>query len=299
MDFRKRFTQSDVKKDKAAIAYLFQAIPEDCIASCKIAKEIWENLKTRHVGVDRVQKAPWHTLMLEFELMQMKDDDIVDSFSTKINNVVTRASELGTTPSQPTLVRKLLNVVPDKFTQIVAFMEQYSDLETMTLEKVVGRLKTNEERLRLKKGSPGHSQDKLMFTHHDNNSGRGRQFGNRGHGRFNQPRENWQDNKDKQSTKNEGSSYRPRGGNSRNWRKFGRNQTDTSKIQCFKCQKFRHFKKDCPEKEVVQEHSNLFEEDEALVLLMTIQEENLFRKKVMLNEERLEPARYTTEDESL
>ncbi|XP_021971387.1 uncharacterized protein LOC110866552 [Helianthus annuus] len=143
----KKYTM-DVKKDKSAIAYLFQAIPEDVVlqvANCKTAKEIWENLKTRHVGVDRVQKARWHTLMSEFELMQMKEDDIVDSFSAKINRIVICASELGTTLSQPTLVRKLLNVMPDKFTQIVASMEQYSDLETMTLEEAVRRLKTYEE----------------------------------------------------------------------------------------------------------------------------------------------------------
>ncbi|XP_021985473.1 uncharacterized protein LOC110881561 [Helianthus annuus] len=226
-------TQTDVKKDKATIAYLFQAIPEDVVlqvASCKTAKEIWENLKTRHVGVDRVQKARWHTLLSEFELTQMREDDTIDSFTAKINSVVTRASELGTTLSQPTLVRKLLNAVPDKFTQIIASMEQYSDLETMTLEEAVGRLKTFEERLKQKKGSPGESQDKLMFTHHDNNSGRGRQFGNRGRGRFNQPRGIWRDNKDRQSTKYVGSSYRPRGGKSKNWRNFGKNQTDISKI---------------------------------------------------------------------
>ncbi|XP_022041943.1 uncharacterized protein LOC110944594 [Helianthus annuus] len=182
-------TQTDVMKYKATIAYLFQAIPKDVVlqvASCKIAKEIWENLKTSHVGVDRVQKARWHTLISEFELMQMREDDTIDSFTAKKNSVVTRASELGTTLSQPTLVRKLLNAVPDKFTQIVASMEQYSDLETMTQEEAVGRLKTFEERLKQKKGSPEESQDRLMFTHHDNNSGRGRQFGNRGRGRFNQ-----------------------------------------------------------------------------------------------------------------
>ncbi|KAJ0773544.1 putative RNA-directed DNA polymerase [Helianthus annuus] len=239
-----------------------------------------------------------HTLLSEFELLQMKDDDTIDSFTAKINSIVTRATEVGTTLSQPTLVSKLLNGVPDKFTQIVASMEQYSDLETMTLEEAVGRLKTFEERLKQKKGSPGESQDKLMFIHH-NNSGRGRQFGNRGRGRFNQSRGNWRDNKDRQSTKNEGSSYRPRGGRSKNWRNFGRNEIDISKIQCYKCQKYGHFKKDCPEKDVVQEHSNLFEEDEAPVLLMAIQEENVVQERVLLNEECIEPASYASENESL
>ncbi|KAJ0601489.1 hypothetical protein HanIR_Chr03g0128971 [Helianthus annuus] len=92
------------KKDKSMIAYLFQAIPEDMVlqvANCKTTKDIWNTLKTRHVGVDRVQKARLHTLMSEFELLQMKEDDTIDSFSARINNIVTRASEFGTTLNQP------------------------------------------------------------------------------------------------------------------------------------------------------------------------------------------------------
>ncbi|XP_021980200.1 uncharacterized protein LOC110876335 [Helianthus annuus] len=153
----------DTKKDKSAIAYLFQAIPEDVVlqvANCKTAKEIWDNLKVRHVGVDR-------------------DDDTIDSFTAKINSIVTRATEVGTTLSQPTLVRKLLNGVPDKFTQIVASMEQYSDLETMTLEEAVGKLKTYEERLKLKKKeSPVNNLEELLYAGH------GQHVGNRGRGRF-------------------------------------------------------------------------------------------------------------------
>ncbi|GKG18694.1 hypothetical protein Tco_0372992, partial [Tanacetum coccineum] len=41
---------------------------------------------------------------------------------------------------------------PDKFLQIVASIEQYSDLDDMTLEEAIGRLKSYEERIRHKKG---------------------------------------------------------------------------------------------------------------------------------------------------
>ncbi|KAD3337068.1 hypothetical protein E3N88_32588 [Mikania micrantha] len=50
-------TVEDVKKDKAAPAYLFQAFPEELIiqvASSKSAKEVWDTLKIRHVGIDQV-----------------------------------------------------------------------------------------------------------------------------------------------------------------------------------------------------------------------------------------------------
>nr|GEV23853.1 peroxidase 27-like [Tanacetum cinerariifolium] len=67
-----------------------------------------------------------------------------------------------------TLVRILLNVVPDRYLQIVASIEQYSDLSEMTLEEAIGRLKNYEERIKYKKGKQVDNQEKLMFTQHEN-----------------------------------------------------------------------------------------------------------------------------------
>nr|GEW63485.1 zinc finger, CCHC-type [Tanacetum cinerariifolium] len=76
-----------------------------------------------------------------------------------------------------TLVRKLLNAVPDRYLQIVASIEQYSDLSEMTLEEAIGRLKTYEERIKYKKGKQVDNQEKLMFTRHEN---KGKYFRGRG-----------------------------------------------------------------------------------------------------------------------
>ncbi|GJW83957.1 hypothetical protein Tco_0157102, partial [Tanacetum coccineum] len=106
--------QLDIKKDMATTAYLYQALPEDMIlqvASCNSAKEIWKALQTRHIGVDRVQKARLQTFKTEFEMLKMKEDDSIDEFSAKLS-IVTRASGLGSTFDQQTLVRKLLSSVP-------------------------------------------------------------------------------------------------------------------------------------------------------------------------------------------
>ena len=51
----------DEKKDKKARSHLFRALPEDLlmqVARKKTAKEVWDCLKTRFVGVDRVKNAP-------------------------------------------------------------------------------------------------------------------------------------------------------------------------------------------------------------------------------------------------
>ena len=51
-------TKADVNGDKTAIAYLYQSLPEDqllVISKYKTAKAVWDALKTKHVGVNRVQ----------------------------------------------------------------------------------------------------------------------------------------------------------------------------------------------------------------------------------------------------
>nr|GEW46659.1 zinc finger, CCHC-type [Tanacetum cinerariifolium] len=112
-------TEADNKKDKTAIAFLYQAIPEDQlfqITKYKTAKAIWEALKTRHLGEERVQQARLQTLKSDFEMLHMKEDEIIDAFTTKLTTLVNKATSLGHTMKDETLVRKLLNVVPDRTT---------------------------------------------------------------------------------------------------------------------------------------------------------------------------------------
>ena len=48
----------EAKKDKKARAFLLQCLPEDIllqVAKKKSAKEVWDALKVRYVGADRVK----------------------------------------------------------------------------------------------------------------------------------------------------------------------------------------------------------------------------------------------------
>lgn len=146
-------TQPDKKKETTAIAYLYQSLPEDQllqITKHKTPKAIWDALKTRHLGEERVQQARLQTLRSELELLHMREDETIDTFTGKLTTLVNKAASLGHTIQDQNLVRKLLNAVPDRYLQIVASIEQYSDLNTMTLEEAIGRLKTYEERIKFK-----------------------------------------------------------------------------------------------------------------------------------------------------
>ncbi|GKB95148.1 hypothetical protein Tco_0981285 [Tanacetum coccineum] len=186
-------TQVDNKKDKTAIAFLYQALPEEQllqITKHKTAKAIWDALKTRHIGEQIVQQARLPTLKSDFEMLHMKEDETIDTFTEKLTTLVNKAASLGHTIEDQTIVRKLLNAVPDRYLQIVASIEQYFDLSTMTMEEAIGRLKTYEERIKYKKGKQVENQERLMLTRHES---RRKDFTGRGRGkhRFSQkkPRE--------------------------------------------------------------------------------------------------------------
>nr|GFC65218.1 zinc finger, CCHC-type [Tanacetum cinerariifolium] len=179
-------------------------------------------------------------------------------------DVVNKAASLGHTMEDETLVRKLLNVIPDTYLQIVASIEQYSDLSEIILEEAIGRLNTYEEMIKYKKGKQVDNQEKLMFTRHEN---KGKYFRGRGRGKykFSQGRnhENF-----KEERKDEETSHR-----SYNKNNFKKSNYDTSKLQSYKCKKIWHIAPKCPQKTKPNEQSNLVEEDLEPTLLMAILED--------------------------
>ncbi|KAD4585093.1 hypothetical protein E3N88_22694 [Mikania micrantha] len=199
--------------------------------------------------------------------MQMKEDETIDSFTARLSSIVTRATSCDFTFDQPTLVRKLLNSIPDRFIQIVASIEQFTNLDTVTLDETIGRLKTFEERIKLKKDSHVENNDKLLFTRHDNNSSRGRRFGNRGPRGRGRGRSNYQyrgeGNSSYESGRTDNKSQRNDGDHSTS------NTNDKTQVTCYQCQKLGHYAYDCSNKKHVNVESLFVEtQDDELTLLM-------------------------------
>ncbi|XP_074323483.1 uncharacterized protein LOC141660397 [Apium graveolens] len=134
-------TPVDDKTDKVALAMIYQGIPEETLLSLaekETAKDAWEAIKTLYQGADRAKQAKIQSLKSEFEAMSMKEDESIDEFHMKMNGVITNIRALGETMSESYTVKKLLRAVPSKFLQITSAIEQFGDLENMTMEEAVG-----------------------------------------------------------------------------------------------------------------------------------------------------------------
>nr|GEZ95755.1 zinc finger, CCHC-type [Tanacetum cinerariifolium] len=104
--------EPDLKKSKQALAFLFQAIPEDMVlqmASYTDPKKVWDGQKTRFLGVDRVRSARLATLKRELKSLRMKDGETVDDFVTKLTGLASKARSLGYELEEVDLVKRLLD----------------------------------------------------------------------------------------------------------------------------------------------------------------------------------------------
>ncbi|KAL4569352.1 hypothetical protein LXL04_024988 [Taraxacum kok-saghyz] len=98
VDVRVLGEEADLKKKKQTLAFLFQAIPEEMVlqmASYTDPKQVWDGLKTRYLGVDRVRTARVATLKRELEGLRMKEDETIDNFVTKLSGLASKAMSLG------------------------------------------------------------------------------------------------------------------------------------------------------------------------------------------------------------
>lgn len=104
-----------------AIALLFQSIPEALIlqlGDLDSSKVVWEAIKARHVGADRVKEARLQTLMAEFDRIKMKETDTIDLFVGKLTEISSKSIALGEVIDEPKLVKKFLKVCQEDNTYI-------------------------------------------------------------------------------------------------------------------------------------------------------------------------------------
>ena len=262
----------DPDKNNIAIGLLFQAIPESMILQVgeqETSKGIWDAVKARNVGADRVKEARLQTLMTEFDRIKMKDSDTIDSFSGKLSEMGSKSAALGKIIEENILVKKFLNSLPrSKYIQITASLEQVLDLNTTPFEDTIGRLKAYEERIL---DDDQDTQGKLLYSdsYQQNNGarGRGRGRGGRGYRGRGRGRGNSQDTTNNQTQSQE------------------KEKKDGSKIVCFRCDKNGQFASVCPERLQKIQESNKVETEEA--------DPALYKHEfVFLNKENLVPKKY-------
>ncbi|XP_071718266.1 uncharacterized protein [Rutidosis leptorrhynchoides] len=151
VDPRMLGVEIDPEKSKQTLTFLFQARPEEMVlqmASYTDPNKVWDGLKMRYLGMDRVRSARFATLKRELEGLRMKEEESVDDFATKLTGLASKARSLGYELEEVDLVKMLLDSMPMSFLQIVALIQQCFMLNEMLFDEAVETLRVYEERIK-------------------------------------------------------------------------------------------------------------------------------------------------------
>ena len=114
----------------------------------KMAKENWEILWQKNLSVDRVIQSRIQGLKRDFEMLTMAKIDSVMDFAMKFTHIVSDLKNLGKMIDEKEVVRRFLRATPSKFDALTLSLEQYGDLDKVSLDEVIGSLTVHELQLK-------------------------------------------------------------------------------------------------------------------------------------------------------
>ncbi|XP_028208408.1 uncharacterized protein LOC114391623 [Glycine soja] len=228
------------KKDQQALTFIHQGLDEamfELVSNATTSKEAWEILKTSLEGVDKVLA------------------------------IVNQMKRYGENMEDVRVVEKILRSLIAKFDYVVCAIEESKDLDSMTVDQLMGSLQAYEERFNRRHDEPLEQVLKAKASLKENGGessqkarGRGRGRGRGcGHGQGRGDRDNFDNNewRSHQSTRSRG---RGRGRGRNNYEKAYERRYDKSNAECFNCHKYGHYSWEC--RTNVEEKVNLIDDKE-------------------------------------
>jgi len=228
-------------KDLKVKNYLYQAIDReilDTILNDETSKNIWDSMKQKFQGSTRVKRAQLQALRKEFETLQMKENETVNSYFGRTLKIAKSMKAVGENMQESVITAKILWSMTTKFNYVVCSIEESNNLDTMTIDELQSSLLVHEQRM-----THSVEVEQVMQTVFD---GRGR-----GRGRAR-------------------GAFRGRG--------RGRQTFNKNEVECFKCHKLGHFQYECPMWEKKANYAEMEEEHEEEILLMAIAESKEVKK---------------------
>ena len=95
------------------------------------------------MGIDRLAQSRAQGLRREFENLLMKKSEKVSELTNKFSRIVFELRQLGENIDNKEAVKKLLRSMPPRYNSLTLSLEQFGDLDVMTLAEATCSLKVH------------------------------------------------------------------------------------------------------------------------------------------------------------
>lgn len=123
---------------------LDEAMFEKVASSTKV-KEAWEIFENNFKGIEKVKKARLQILHGEFESLHMKKSEYAFDYFTRVSSIVNYMKQYGENIEESRVIEKILRSLDSKLEFVSIVIEESNNLDTMTLDQLIGSLQAYEE----------------------------------------------------------------------------------------------------------------------------------------------------------
>eukprot|EP00253_Pinus_taeda_P005517 PITA_05517 len=235
-----RTTRKEARKKNAQALFHIQIALDKSlfprISGAKTTKVAWETLQEAYQGSDQVKVVKLQTLKREFENLKMQEAESISDYCVRVKDVVNKMATLGEAVSNEVLIKKVLRSLTHRCNHVAIIMEESKDLTKLQFDELVGSLMSHKERLKETFEAIEKSfSSKLQITNNED-VGSSSTKSHQGQGK-------WQSQNYSRGRGRGGSSGRG------SFRGRGRGRFDKRNVQCYHCNTYGHFERECRLKE--------------------------------------------------
>ena len=238
-----RVLHKDLKKKECKASFCIQSVVDnanfDRISHDESVKETGDILAMYYEGDEKVKSVKLQTLRRQYELLQMGDYEEIAPYVSKIQNLVHLMKNCGETITDKMVIEKVMRTLAPHFDHVIVSIKESGNVPTMKIEDLVGSLEAHEWKIIERRGVQ-ESIQALQAQTLKNHGGSEKSKGNFDSGK--KKKCPWsKSQKHKNGEKTESSK---KGGWNSN-QKDGKRFQDRKSVQCYNCEKWGHFAKDC------------------------------------------------------